>query len=127
MADSTSLDALPLPKSWPDLAKRATLAAVSMIATAWVSMIADWSAKLSPRARALAEIERRDAEIARLKERLRIVTARLAKVPAKNRPHYAPADRLAILEIRAAEGWCAERTAREFLVDGETVRGWMAT
>jgi transposase InsO family protein len=84
-----------------------------MAATAFVCHPERWANALSPRARALAEIERRDAEIARLRERLRLVSARLAKVPPRRRPHYSPRDRLAILELGAAEGWSIARTARE--------------
>ncbi len=57
-----------------------------------------WCAK-SPleRVRLRAEVERLQAEVGVLREELRIKDARLDKVPSRERPHYAPRERMAIL------------------------------
>src|SRR5262245_14385191 len=43
------------------------------------------------------------------------------KLPPHRRPYYAPRERLAILEVRAARGWSLEQTAESFLVTPKTV------
>ncbi len=48
----------------------------------------------------------------------------MARIPAQRRPHYAPQDRLAILCLRAANGWSLAATARRFLVADSTMRIW---
>ena len=48
---------------------------------------------------------------------LRIKDARLVRIPPRNRPHYPPAGRLAILALRAARGWNTSQTAARFLVE----------
>jgi hypothetical protein len=49
-----------------------------------------------------------------LREELRIKDARMGRIPAHQRPHFEPADRLAILELRAARGWSVTQAARVF-------------
>lgn len=72
-----------------------------------------------------AEIDRRDQEIALLREELRIKDARMASLHPHRRPHYGPAERMAILEYRAARGWSLIQTAAAFLVTTATIREWM--
>jgi hypothetical protein len=61
--------------------------------------------------RSASEADRRDQEIALLKEELRIKDTRVAKISPKNRPHYPPTERMAILELKAARGWNLAQTA----------------
>lgn len=49
---------------------------------------------------------------------------RLARVPDRRRPHYAPAARFEILEIRGMLGWNQSRTAAQFLVSDNTISNW---
>jgi putative transposase len=49
---------------------------------------------------------------------------RLAKVPDRQRPHYSPAARFEILEIRNLLGWNQHRAATEFLVSDNTISNW---
>jgi hypothetical protein len=108
------------------MAKRAILHAVSMASAAFVVHLERWANRLSPRARALAEIERRDAEIALLREELRVKDNRMRKIDPENRPRYLQPDRLAILEMKAARGWSNAKTARQFLLeDPDTVARWI--
>lgn len=64
-------------------------------------------------------------EIALRREEIRIKDARMAKIPAKNRPFYPPLERMGILELRAARAWSLAQTARVFLLDPETVSMWI--
>lgn len=48
----------------------------------------------------------------------------MESIPARNRPHYAPTERMAILKIRAARGWSIKQTAQRFLIEPETVGSW---
>jgi transposase InsO family protein len=56
---------------------------------------------------------------------VRVKDARLARVPPRQRPHYPPADRFAILALHAARGWSAAEVARRFLLTDTTIAGWM--
>jgi transposase InsO family protein len=85
-----------------------------------------WAAHSSNgRVRLAARNDQLEQEIALLREDLRIKDARLAKIPAPQRPHYQPSERLAILELRAARGWSLAQTARMFHVTPTTIASWM--
>ena len=70
----------------------------------------------SERVRLQARVDALEATAAHLVEELRIKDARMERIEAHRRPHYPPAERLAILELRAACGWSQEETARRFQV-----------
>jgi hypothetical protein len=46
---------------------------------------------------------------------------RLARIPPKHRPHYSPAERFRILELKHLHGLTMEETAWRFLVTPTTV------
>jgi transposase InsO family protein len=116
---------LPLPKGWPRRVKSAILHVFSLAHYAILSARA-WAADgLNPRARRAAEIDGLEEEIALLREEIRIKDARLGRIDPHRRPHYPPAERLAILELKAARGWSLSQTARAFLLDPETVAVWL--
>ena len=48
----------------------------------------------------------------------------MARIPARSRPHYPPAERLAILELRAARAWSVAQCARRFLLTAATIASW---
>jgi len=61
-----------------------------------------------------------EAEVAMLREELRITGARMRRVDPR-RLQYSPSERVAILELRAMRGWGKAETARRFFVsDGKT-------
>ena len=60
-------------------------------------------------------------EVALLTEELRNKDARMRRIPVQRRPHFPPAKRLAILELRAARGWNSAQTVRWLLVTPTTV------
>lgn len=53
-----------------------------------------------------------------------ILQARLGKVQERRRPHYSPAARFEILEIRNLLGWNQTHTASQFLVSENTIGNW---
>ncbi len=60
-----------------------------------------------------------------LREELRIHQARMAQLPPHRRPYYPPAERMAILQLRAARNWSLEQAAKAFLVTAETIASWL--
>jgi len=48
----------------------------------------------------------------------------MRRIPAHQRPHYSPVDRMAILQLRAAYGWSYEQTADTFLITPATIASW---
>ncbi|MEQ8791196.1 MAG: hypothetical protein RIC55_33345 [Pirellulaceae bacterium] len=81
-----------------------------------------WAANCGiERIRLRAERDRAWEEVARLREASRIKDARMARIAPQRRPHYLPTERLAILELKAAQGWSAEQTARVFQVTSATM------
>lgn len=95
---------LPLPHGWPRRARSAVVHAISL-ATASLTSARGWASESwNPRVRLNEENLGLRGEIALLREELRVKDARMARIPAQRRPHYPPAERLAILELRAARG-----------------------
>ncbi len=125
MARSGKAGSMPLPRRWPRHAKAAVLHVVAL-AHAAMTQARGWCAN-SPvaRVRLAAENERLRSVVALLVEELRIKDARIAAIPPQRRPHYAPADRLAILALRAARGWTVAAVARRFLVTAQCISNWM--
>ena len=114
-----------LPKEWPRVAKSAIVHALAL-AHFVVAHVRGWCAD-SPlrRVRLAAECERLRSEVALLREELRIKDARLGCIPPRNRPHDPPAERLAILALKAARGWNVSQAAARFLVESATIASWM--
>jgi hypothetical protein len=68
-------------------------------------------------------------EEAELKARLasevaEILAARFGKIPERKRPHYSPAQRFRILEVKSLLGWSAHQAAQAFLVCPNTIHNW---
>lgn len=116
---------LTLPSAWPQ-SIRSALVDVASLAHAAVVYTRSWSAN-SPlaRVRLASKLEQAEAEIAMLREEVRIKDARMARLPAPNRPHYPPTDRLAILELKAARSWNLAQTAHAFLLEPHTIASWL--
>lgn len=113
-----------LPSGWPKSVKLALLHVISLAQFAIVAA-RGWAANaINPRARHGAEIDRLAGEVVLLKKEIRIKDARIAKIDPRHRPYYPPAERMAILQLRAARGWTLAQTARAFLVEPETISAW---
>ena len=95
----------PLPQSWPEQVKRGVVEAIGLANFA-ATTTRGWCANSRlVRVRLASQVERLQAEVALLREEMRIKDARMSRLTAARRPHYAPAERMAILEMRAARGW----------------------
>ena len=121
----SSSPALPLPRSWTSRVKSAILQVISL-AQFTMTHTRGWAAN-SPnsRIRLKADLDRAHQEIALLHEELRVHQARMAQLPPHRRPYYPPAERMAILQLRAARNWSLEQTAKAFLITAETVTSWL--
>jgi putative transposase len=114
-----------LPKSWPATVRSAMLHVISLAKCAAV-YTRSWAAdSRNARVRMRAERDQGQEDAALVREEMRIKDARMASIPPHRRPFYAPTDRLAILEVRAARGWSLEQTAATFLVCPKTIASWM--
>ena len=120
----SSSPSLPFPKTWPKVARRSVLHAISVAASALTQA---WSRASSGRRaiRAEAESDQLRAEIALLTEELSLKGERWRRVHPHRRPHYGPVQRMRILELRAARGWSIHQTAERFHVTEETNASWM--
>jgi hypothetical protein len=56
-----------------------------------------------------SSLKRQDAAL--LGDEMRIKDARMATIAPHRRPYYPPAERMAILKLRAARGWSLPQTA----------------
>ena len=115
----------PLPRGWPKSVKSAMLQVISLAHYA-MSYTRSWAVN-SPiaRLRLKAENERLCQRVAFLKEEIRIKDARMKRIDPYKRPHYAPTERLSILELRAASALSVRQTADMFQVTPATITSWM--
>ena len=125
MAKSADPDRLPLPKSWPDLAKRALVLVNSLLKVSFDIELGRRLDCASHHAREHAEHERLRLDSDSDREVLRLVSARLGRLDPKKRPHYTKAGRFRILELKALNGWTAVHTAKQFILDEKTIFRWM--
>ena len=77
------------------------------------------------RVRLTAERDQAITKASQAEEIMRIKDARMGRTPPHQRPNYTPIERLAILELMAANAWSLAQTARTFMVDPDTISGWM--
>jgi len=116
---------IPLPPSWPDHVKSAFLNALGM-AHMGMACVRGWCAGSPVTQVGLnADNERLRSEVELLREELRIKDTRMARISARRRPRYAPADRLAILQLKACRGWNEQQAAHAFMISAATVAGWL--
>jgi hypothetical protein len=114
-----------LPKDWPRSVKSALLHVISLAQFA-IACTGGWAANCpNARIRLKARLDRAQQEIALLREQMRINNVRMELIPASQRPHYPPQERMAILELKAARGWSLKQTAKAFLVTSATSASWM--
>jgi transposase InsO family protein len=124
MADSLPFD-VPIPKHWDKHLKSAFICAVSLAHRAFIVALTPCLNSVIARNRLQAEILLLTSEIALLKEEMRIKDARSIRVAAAARPHYRPAERIAILAVKAARTWSLTQAARAFQVTDSTIANWM--
>jgi hypothetical protein len=89
-----------LPKGWNDNIKSAMLHVISL-AQFGMAYTHGWAANsINSRIRLKAKCERFEQQVAKLTEEIRIKDARMARLDARNRPHYPASERMAILLLR---------------------------
>jgi transposase InsO family protein len=116
---------IPLPAHWHASVKSGLLYALALARRIVLDVRAGFENGPLVRARLAAENDRLKERVAMLEEELRIKDARMARIDPARRPHYPPAERLAILMLRAAAGWNAAETGRRFFVTAATIATWM--
>jgi hypothetical protein len=117
-------DDIPVPPDWPKHVANGFRHAVAA-AHYGVVWIESWCVNSRvERVRLRGKVECLQNEAVLLREELRIKDARRARIPPRNRPHYPPPERLAILLRKAARAWSAAQTARHFLLTAPTVAEW---
>ena len=115
---------IPLPKSWPEHVKSAMLQIISLAQFA-TAHARGWAAdSANARVRLKARVEQLEQKVACLREEMRIKDVRMASITPHKRPHYAPTERLAILELRASRCWNLQQTADAFQVTPATIASW---
>jgi transposase InsO family protein len=112
------------PKGWKKSIKSGMIGAISLGRYVAGQTRGEAAEQADPKVRCRAEREQLHEEASLLAEEMRIKDTRWAAVPPHQRPRYAPRERLAILELRAARGWSLEQTARRFFVTAETISSW---
>jgi transposase InsO family protein len=115
---------LSVPKHWKRSIQAALVHGISLAHYALVST-RSWAANSSTaRVRLTAKADHLEQEVALYREEGRIKDTRMEAIPPARRPHNAPAERLAILELRAARGWSQAQTAKVFQVTAATIASW---
>jgi transposase InsO family protein len=117
--------AIPLPREWTDNVQRGWLCAIAL-AHRGMTFVRAWAENSPlPRVRLAGELAVVRAQLALVERENRLLRARFERVPAANRPHFTPAERLEILAIKSETGWTAAELARRFLVTPLTVARWL--
>ena len=115
----------PSPFRWTENVKSAILHVISLAHFA-IACARGWAGNsINARVRLTAKSDRLQQEAELLGEEIRIKDARMAKLDPHRRPYYAPAERMAILELKAARGWSLAQTAKAFLVRPATIASWL--
>src|SRR5437868_5525308 len=100
MPSSSTQPHLPLPRQWPRSIQSALLHVIALAQYALV-YTRGWAAdSTNQRVRLAASADQLEQEVALLREEIRIKTARMGGIPARQRPYYEPTERLAVLELR---------------------------
>jgi putative transposase len=124
-APENDASTMPLPRDWPSHVTHAVVQVVGL-ANAAISVVRGWCQdSLTVRRKLASKAERLEAEIAQLHVELDLLRSRLSRVPAKNRPHYTPVERLRILELKAVRGWNSSQLAKRLLLSPSTVTDWL--
>ncbi len=118
---------IPLPDAWPDLVRKAMLHVASLARWNMIYTYAMSDNSDLRDVRSASQLDRREREIALLKEEMRIKDIRMARISAKNRPHYPPTERMSILVLKAGRGWNLRQTAKAFGLAEEPISRWMKT
>jgi DNA-binding transcriptional regulator YiaG len=106
------------------LALRAALTAAHLLGLATGRFLRDLRGMKDPLAEATAKLKEAEIRASLAWQIVEIIGARLDKVPDRHRPHYTPAHRFQILEIKSLLGWSRDQIARLFRVCSNTISNW---
>jgi hypothetical protein len=115
-------ESLRLPRNWHTLVRSAVLQVIGIVR---IAMLTGREALIKNGDAPDARIHQLESEVAMLREELRIISARMRRVPSNRRPQYTGLERMAILQLRAMRGWNKSETSRHFLVSDDTIRDWL--
>ena len=115
-------ESLRLPRNWHALVRSAVLQVIGIVR---IAMLTRREALIKNGDAPDARIHQLESEVAMLREELRIISARMRRVPSNRRPQYTGLERMAILQLRAMRGWNQSETSRHFLVSDDTIRDWL--
>ncbi len=113
-----------LPKGWSRQVRGAVLHVIALAQYATVYTRSWAASSVNARVRLKSENDRLRQEVMLLNEEIRITNARMLRIAPHKRPHYAPTERMAILELRAARGWSQQQTADTFQLTAATIASW---
>ncbi len=113
-----------LDKETEDLALKAALAAAHLLGIAIGAFLRQLRGGADPLLQAAARIREAETKAGIAWEIVDLLRARLARIPERRRPHYTPAQRFRILEIKSLLGWSRGLAARVFGVCPNTIGNW---
>ena len=122
--DKNATENVRLPNGWPKATRVGVLQVLSLAKFAMAHTRSFAANSPIERVRLTTENERLRQELALLREEVRIKDARMSRIAPAKRPHYSPAERMAILALRAARNWSTSQTAVAFLITAETISSW---
>ena len=109
------------------LALRAALTSAHLLGLAIGTHLRALRVHADPLLRLQARLEEAELRARLALQANQILLARFARIPERRRPHYSPAQRFTILEIRNLLAWSAHETARLFLLSPNTILNWEKT
>ena len=113
---------IPTPEQWSPFTRKALILIADMGRWAAIKLHDDCEGfDVSREAKIASKFTRLENDLALCEQVKDLIATRMMRVPAKNRPHYTPAERLQILTIKAARGWNNKQTADAFGLAEETI------
>src|SRR5262249_49542317 len=107
---------MPRPRSW-----RSALTAAHLLGLATARLLREPRAPTAPLPGAMAQLKEADLRARLAWSIVEILGSRLDKIPDRQRPHFTPAQRFRILEIKALLGWNRDIAARLFRVSPDPI------
>ena len=92
-------ESLRLPRNWHSLVRSAVLNVIGIVR---IAMLTRRETLIKNGDSPDARIHQLECEVAMLREELRIICARMRRVPSNRRPQYTGLERMAILQLRHA-------------------------
>jgi hypothetical protein len=110
---------------WPRNVRRSVEAIGAVIVNSCALALDRMSSASSKRLKLVSAECAKDILIARLQRQVGILQRRMRRMPERERPHYAPEDRLQILQFHWLHGWSLEELSDEFTVSAGTISRWL--